>query len=162
MPAGRMDSWYLEQLSRLDYHRLIGRPEAANATAGGSPLHELLNALRKPAQPDVILMDSRAGLHDLGGLALSSMAHWHVLFGLDSAQSWDGLRLAIAHLGRERVEVGQPQRDFVIVQSMARPQEGRQESTERFATNPTKYSARIIMTMHLIPAPNGRCRTNWR
>ncbi len=130
--AGRVDNWYLEKLSRLDYHRLIGRPAAASAKAGDSPLHELLDALRKPAQPDVILMDSRAGLHDLGGLALSSMAHWHVLFGLDSAQSWDGLRLAIAHLGRERVEAGQPQRDCIMVQSMARPQEGRQESTERF------------------------------
>jgi hypothetical protein len=130
--AGRVDSWYLEKLSRLDYHRLVSRPVPARAKPEDSPLHDLLDALRVPMQPDVILMDSRAGLHDLGGLALSSMAHWHVLFGLDSAQSWDGLRLAIAHLGRERVETGQPQRDCVMVQSMARPQEGRQESTERF------------------------------
>lgn len=132
VPAGRVDNWYLEKLSRLDYHRLTSQPATTATEEGDSPLQVLLGALKKSTQPDIILLDSRAGLHDLGGLALSSMAHWHVLFGLDSAQSWDGLRLAIAHLGRERVEAGQPQRDCLIVQSMARPQEGRQESTERF------------------------------
>ena len=132
VPAGRVNSWYLEKLSRLDYHRLTTRSTNLDTRTKDSPLQELLSALRKSAQPDIILLDSRAGLHDLGGLALSSMAHWHVLFGLDSAQSWDGLRLAISHLGRERVEAGQPQRDCLMVQSMARPQEGRQESTERF------------------------------
>jgi hypothetical protein len=129
-PAGRVDPWYLEKLSRLDYQKMVPNPQLPES-AGNSLLHELLNALRNAVKPDVILLDARAGFHDLGGLALSALAHWHVLFGLDSKQSWDGLRLAIAHLGRERVETGAPQRDCVIVQSMAKPQ-GAQESIDHF------------------------------
>ena len=132
-PAGRVDPWYLEKLSRLDYQRMAPSPQLANS-AGCTLLHDLLSALRKSVEPDIILLDSRAGLHDLGGLALSTLAHWDVLFGLDSSQSWDGLRLAIAHLGRERVEAGAVQRDCLIVQSMAKPQGG-QESIERFRQN---------------------------
>ena len=128
--AGRVDRWYLEKLSRLDYQRLASNPQAPGI-GGKSLLHELLDELRTTVKPDVILLDSRAGFHDLGGLALSALAHWHVLFGLDSKQSWDGLRLAVAHMGRERVETGVPQRDCVVVQSMAKPQ-GAQESMERF------------------------------
>jgi hypothetical protein len=136
VPAGRIDSWYLEKLSRIDYGRLVDNSiDSATASISGSqnsPMHELLNALRRQEQPDLVLLDSRAGLHDLGGLALSSLSHWHVLFGLDSPQSWDGLKLAIGYLGRKQVETGRIQRDCLLVQSMVPPQEGRQPSTERF------------------------------
>lgn len=128
VPAGQVDLSYLEKLSRLDYHRMA---QAADPQAT-PPLHQLLKELRLVLAPDLILIDSRAGLHDLGGLALSALAHSHVLFGLDSEQSWAGLRIAISHLGRARILAKEIQRDCLIVQSQVRPQEGRSESEQRF------------------------------
>ena len=125
-PAGCVDEWYLEKLSRLDYHRLT------RGATGDTPLHELLKRLRSATKPDIVLIDSRAGLHDVGGLALSAIAHSHVLFGLDSPQSWAGVRLAVRHLGRERIMAGRQQRDCLLVQCHVAPQEGRQESESRF------------------------------
>lgn len=115
--AGRLDdAWYLEKLSRLNYLRLLSADPS-----GVSPLHQLLKMLKSATEPDVVLIDSRAGLHDLGGLALSTLAHMHVLFGLDSAQSWAGLRLAVRHLGSDRISARKPQRDCLLVQSHVPP-----------------------------------------
>ena len=126
--AGTVDEWYLEKLGRLNYHGLF----ESLTPARDSALKILLHKLRAQARPDLILIDSRAGLHDLGGLTLCGLAHWHVLFGLDSEQSWLGLRVAIARLGKEQILGGKPQRDCVVVQSMVPPQEGKEESVERF------------------------------
>jgi hypothetical protein len=128
--AGTVDEWYLEKLGRLNYHGLF--ESLAPSRARNSALRILLHKLRAQAKPDLILIDSRAGLHDLGGLTLSGLAHWHVLFGLDSEQSWLGLRVAVARLGKEQILGGQTQRDCLVVQSMVPPQEGKEGSLERF------------------------------
>jgi Mrp family chromosome partitioning ATPase len=133
--AGHVDDHYLEKLSRLDYQRLVPSsptPSSPHTTGtGNSLLNDLLRDLKEAVQPDILLIDSRAGLHDIGGLALSSLAHWHVTFGLDSEQSWAGLRLAIAHLGRERLLDGQAQQDCLIVQAQVKPDD-RVASEDRF------------------------------
>lgn len=128
--AGTVDEWYLEKLGRLNYHGLF--ESLAPSQAQDSALKVLLHKLRAQSKPDLILIDSRAGLHDLGGLTLCGFAHWHVLFGLDSEQSWLGLRVAVARLGKEQILGRQTQRDCVVVQSMVPPQEGKEESIERF------------------------------
>ncbi len=130
IPAGAVDSDYLEKLARINYQRLLSY---GDGDGEGSPLHAFLKDAKKQISPDVILIDSRAGLHDLGGLALSSLVHRHVLFGLDSEQSWRGIRLAIRHLGADRVLQGLKQQECVLVQSMASPkQEIREASIQRF------------------------------
>ena len=126
--AGTVDEWYLEKLGRLNYHGLF----ESLAPARDSALKVLFHKLRAQAKPDLILVDSRAGLHDLGGLTLCGLAHWHVLFGLDSEQSWLGLRVAVARLGKEQILGGRTQRDIVVVHSMVPPQDGKEESIERF------------------------------
>jgi hypothetical protein len=129
-PAGVLDEWYLEKLGRLNYR---GLAEALVPSASSdSALRQLLFKLRTQAKPDMILIDSRAGLHDLGGLALCGLAHWHVLFGLDSDQSWLGLRIAVSRLGKEQILGGRTQKDCLVVQSMISPQAGKEESIERF------------------------------
>ena len=120
VPAGRLDGSYLDKLGRVNYGALY---LDAAGTSGGSALHALLSDVRATAAPDVVLVDSRAGLHDLGGLALSGIAHLHVLLGLSSEQSWAGLTLAIKHLGAEQLLRGSPQRDCMIVHCMAPPRD---------------------------------------
>ena len=102
--AGKLDSWYLEKLARINYEFLYTSAAAANAA--DSPLHQLLESLRAKLKPDIVLVDSRAGFHDLGGLSLSGIAHLQVLFGLNSEQSWEGLSLVVAHFGKEMVLSG--------------------------------------------------------
>lgn len=97
-PAGaRLDATYLEMLGRLDFGR---------AAFGDSPspvaiaLQQLLRQLRQSF--DYLLVDARAGLHDLGGLALQGLAHVDVIVARPSEQTTSGLRLALSHLRRVR------------------------------------------------------------
>lgn len=125
VPAGVVNSEYLETLARVNYRRI--------AIGTDSSLSQLLKQLRNKIKPDVFLIDSRAGLHDIGGLALSPLVHRHIIFGLDSEQSWRGIALAIQHLGAERVVRNLKQQECVLVQSMASPnQEIREASVQRF------------------------------
>lgn len=128
VPAGHIDTLYLEKLARVDYERLL-RSEAA-----APPLLDLLRQLRGERSPAYVLIDSRAGLHDIGGLALNGMAHLDVLFGLDSEQSWEGLGLVVDHLGRRRIEQGRIQQDCALVYAMAAPvtDGGRKERVEQY------------------------------
>ena len=128
VPAGKLDEDYLEKLARIDYQALL------SPTSDESALHALLRRLRKERAFDYVLMDSRAGLHDIGGLALNGIAHLDVIFALDSEQSWQGLPIIIDHLGRRRVLRGLQQQDCVLVYAMAPPATSpeRQERVERF------------------------------
>jgi len=63
---------YLEKPGRLDFVSETGGSD-------DSPVHDALRALllkiKAELRPDHILIDSRAGLHDLGGLSMHGLAH---------------------------------------------------------------------------------------
>ncbi len=131
VPAGTLDEWYLEKLARVNheqlYHAAIGMGDSE------SPLYALLQSLRRKLEPDVVLIDSRAGFHDLGGLALGGLAHLQVLMGLHSEQSWQGLALTISRLGQEMVRAGETQRDCKMVHAHAPFMEpGRQQQIRAY------------------------------
>ena len=134
VPAGKVDERFIEKLARINYeflYRSASEPGAPDAEK--SPIHQLLKLLCHCWKPDFILIDSRAGLHDLGGLSLSGIAHWHVLFGLNSEQSWQGISVAVSHLGKQEVLAGRKQRDCTLVQAMTpSPQAGREQSVVSF------------------------------
>lgn len=119
VPSGVVDAWYIEKLARLNYEYLYRSATEDNAPQ--SPLHDLFRSLRNSVQPEVLLVDSRAGFHDLGGLSLSGIAHLQVLFGLSSSQSWEGLSLAVSHLGKDMVLSGGQQRACMMVHAMVSP-----------------------------------------
>jgi len=114
VPAGRIDSEYLNKLSRLDFEPLSTSTET-------HPMASLLQELRSHLKPRWILMDVRAGLSEPTGMLLSGFGHLHVLFGTSSQQSWHGLRLIIDRLGAERIRSGKPQMDCLLVQAMVPP-----------------------------------------
>lgn len=41
-------------------------------------------------QPDVVLLDSRAGIHDIAAVVISQLSDLALLFAIDSAQTWSG------------------------------------------------------------------------
>ena len=100
VPAGQMNRSYIEKLGRLDY---------LGVTAGQSPVSGALKSLlkqvrRKNPSLDYILLDCRAGIHDIGGLSLTGIAHVNVLVGRDTPQGRTGLALTLEILGSRRSE----------------------------------------------------------
>lgn len=109
-PASSLDGDFLSKLSRVDL-------EPAPA-GNGHPLILLLEQIRAELNPHWLLIDSRAGLSEASGFALSGLAHLNVLFGTTSEQSWLGLRLVLQRLGAERVQQNRLQLDCILVQAM--------------------------------------------
>ena len=133
VPAGAVDDQFIEKLARVNYEFLYRSASEPNAPdSDSSPMHHLLKVLRGRWKPDFVLIDSRAGFHDLGGLSLSGIAHWHVLLGLNSEQSWQGISVAVSHLGRQEVLAGRKQRDCTLVQALAPPPPTREQATSTF------------------------------
>jgi hypothetical protein len=99
VPAGRLDENYVEKLGRVDVQGLVepGRPVR-------EPLLALLERIRAEANPDVILLDVRAGLHDLGGVSLSGLSHLELIFAVHSPQTWAGLPIVLRHMGYLRAD----------------------------------------------------------
>lgn len=144
--AGRLDRAYFEKLARLDYSM-----SAMLEPAHGHPVREALRALlrelkRRQPSPDYILLDARAGLHDLAGLSLHDLAHVDVLVGRDSSQAHQGLELTVQALAARRAE---PDRRCVIVQTMAPDELGSrayEEATRAFRERSYEVFSRYMYT----------------
>jgi MinD-like ATPase involved in chromosome partitioning or flagellar assembly len=100
LSAGRIGFDYLEKLSRLDYSAVGGFLSDADPPVAKA-LRGLLMSLRGKGY-DYILLDARAGLHDLAGLSLHGLAHLDVLVGRATEQGYLGLDLTVAALARRR------------------------------------------------------------
>lgn len=113
VPAGAMSEGYLEKLARLDFLSGID-------AGGASPVEEALGALlariSDRIRPDVILLDGRAGLHDMGGLALHRLAHADILVARANKQARAGLAIVLDAIRRMRPDPDD--RDLRIVQTM--------------------------------------------
>lgn len=116
--AGRMDRGYIEKLGRLDY---LGATSAAESPVARA-LHVLLEKVEGMHHPDFILLDCRAGIHDLGGLSLTDLAHVDVLVARDTPQGRDGLSLTLEVLAARRS--AQSQRVAIVQTMVPLPMEG--------------------------------------
>lgn len=122
LPVGAIDDDYVQVLARLDMQG------ARDAQRMSEVLARLLDALNTSEQPDVILLDARAGFHDVGGVALAALCHGAVFFGTSSEQSWPGLRQVGRILGRRGA---QERTELLVVHAMAQPG-GNTDEDERF------------------------------
>lgn len=103
-----------------DYVAKIGRAYMPSISAEGVArgLAERLLALLHTAAarvepPDVVLLDARAGLHDIGSAAVTRLGAEVFLFMRSDAQSCDGYARLFAHLKRARsVHFGMPDADL--------------------------------------------------
>lgn len=112
MCAGALGPAYLEKLARLDFLATTGKVPTSPAE---DALRELLVAIHARIGPDLILLDSRAGLHDIGGLALHRLSHTDVLVARANAQAREGTRVVLDAIRRFR----KPEdRDVRLVQTM--------------------------------------------
>ncbi len=110
LPAGTIDDNYLEKLARLDFQNLVNSELQ-------STMIDMLSELESAVRPlDFILMDARAGFHDIGGLAIANLCHTAVIFGTQSRQSWAGLTHVIRHLASPGIDDRLP---LILAHSMA-------------------------------------------
>lgn len=90
---GNGDVYYLDNLSRA----------YADVSAGDRPrrfserIQRLVRTLEEKEKPDVVLIDSRAGMHDLAALSIVGLASTAFLFATDAAQGWQGYRSLFTH-----------------------------------------------------------------
>jgi hypothetical protein len=93
--AGADSATYLERLGHLDFATPLGG-ERQRVSIALMRLLQRLNTVedqdRHPCRIDYIFLDARAGLHDLGGIALRDLADVHVLVTRANRQGEDGLR----------------------------------------------------------------------
>jgi CobQ/CobB/MinD/ParA nucleotide binding domain len=80
---------YLPKLARA-YAEISGN--SGEASDFGARLHRLVLRLEEQVQPDITLLDSRAGLHDIAAVAVTRMGATSLLFGVDTVQTWEGYR----------------------------------------------------------------------
>jgi MinD-like ATPase involved in chromosome partitioning or flagellar assembly len=91
--AGSIGPSYIQKLARLDY----SSTEPGQNNPVGAALGAMLKKIK--SQHDVILLDARAGLHDLAGMSLHGLAHVDVLVFRSTEQNLAGLAQTLRTLG---------------------------------------------------------------
>jgi MinD-like ATPase involved in chromosome partitioning or flagellar assembly len=100
-PAGELNDTFLEKLARLDFVG-AGPVIAETRSPVEIALTALLGKIRSTLKPDYILIDARAGLHDLAGLSLHGLAHVDVLVSRATEQGYRGLDVTVQALSRRK------------------------------------------------------------
>lgn len=85
---------YLAKLSRayLDIPSLGGATRTFAAR-----LAAMLDALEREFEPHVVLIDTRAGMHDISAATLTRLGARTLLFAMDTEQTWRGYQLLFSH-----------------------------------------------------------------
>lgn len=99
VPAhGREPGEYIAKLGRawMGKRDSVGNPEAWSQR-----LRRLLNEFEKAIQPDVILIDSRAGIDEVAASSVAQLgASLILLFAIDGSQTWTGYQILFQHWNR--------------------------------------------------------------
>ena len=85
---------YVSKLSRAyaDLPNREGIPEVF-----GDRLARAIAQLEEQVKPDVVLLDSRAGIHHISAVALTRLGAFSYLFASDSEQTWAGYEALFLH-----------------------------------------------------------------
>jgi cellulose biosynthesis protein BcsQ len=112
MGVGEQD--YLAKLSRA----YADVPGSNGPLRMGARMREMVEQLEAQEKPDIVLIDSRAGLHDLAAVSITGLADTALLFATGGAQSWNGYRQLFSHW-QHRPDVAKHVRErLVIVRAM--------------------------------------------
>lgn len=124
---GHAEQDYLAKLSRV----YADVPGPHGSQSMGVRIRRMLEDIEQREQPDVVLIDSRAGLHDLAAVSITSLADTALLFATDSPQTWHGYRQLFAHWQR-RPDVAARVRDRLALVRALTPKSDRERGVKRF------------------------------
>lgn len=96
VPAhGKDPGEYVSKLGRVWMPKIDMRMEADSWSAR---LNRLINDLEKRIGPDVILVDSRAGIDEVAAACVTDLgAHTILMFAIQGQQTWTGYRALFSH-----------------------------------------------------------------
>jgi MinD-like ATPase involved in chromosome partitioning or flagellar assembly len=114
VPAGQVPSReYWSKLSRINWHELFYSENAK----GVQIFMELRARVREELKPDFILIDSRTGITEMGGVATALLADKVVCLVLPTPENLDGARAVLRSLKRTRTESGGGPSEILIAVS---------------------------------------------
>lgn len=119
---GRKSGEYLAKLGRV-YMDTAEQPWTAR-------LGRLLDGLEADAAPDVVLLESRSGLHDIAAAAVCHVDAQVLLFATDSESNWTDYEVLFRHW-RDH-DLARRIRERLRVVSALTPEIGTEEYLERF------------------------------
>ncbi|MBX3623834.1 MAG: AAA family ATPase [Rhizobacter sp.] len=124
---GQSESDYLAKLARA----YADVPSGDGPQRLGERLLRLVETLEAQEEPDVVLVDSRAGLHDLAAVAITTIADTALLFATDGEQSWAGYTQLFLHWQR-RPEIAKRVREHLTLVRALTPTANREAGVHRF------------------------------
>lgn len=94
--ASHPEYTYLSKLNRV-YTELPSDIDSKGCTSFAQRLESAVIACESQVEkrsrtPDVVLLDSRAGIHDVAAVALTQLSDMSLLFASDNVQTWTGYR----------------------------------------------------------------------
>lgn len=92
MPAGRQDAGYSKRLTRIDWNDLYARNQ------GFLLFEDLKQQWQDTIAPDYVLIDSRTGHTDVGGICTRHLPDAIVAMMLPNHQNIDGMRQIVAEI----------------------------------------------------------------
>jgi hypothetical protein len=129
--SGRRSS---DQPSNDSYLAKLSRAYLDLPQVGGSfaeRLAGLIDALETKYKPQVVLLDSRAGLHDIAAVAITRLSATAFLFAQGTRQTWDGYR-KLLNLWSKQPQVGKYIRDRLHMVAAQVPETERDEYLRNF------------------------------
>ncbi|MEY4562239.1 MAG: hypothetical protein RLZZ618_1516 [Pseudomonadota bacterium] len=123
-------------LGELDYLAKLSRayadvPGVNGPQRMGARMRRMVELLEAQEKPDVVLIDSRAGLHDLAAVSITNLADTALLFATDGAQSWSGYRQLFSHW-QHRPDVAKHVRERLLMVRALTPKTDREASVRGF------------------------------
>jgi len=129
VPAfGRDTGDYLSKLARC-----YAESGATPGESWAERLQRMVQRLENKENPDLVILDSRAGLHDIAAVTVTRMDADTLLFAVDSMQTWNAYTFLFKHW-QQHPQVEDFRQKLQIVAGMV-PETGRDEYLRRFREN---------------------------
>lgn len=109
----------------------LGRAYASpDGSEFAARIERLLEGLERVHEPDVILIDSRAGMHDISAAAVPRLGGTVLMFAGATSQTWLAYRLLFSAWARDRDVLARFRAKLRVVSAMV-PETGRDTYSER-------------------------------
>lgn len=114
IPAGRAPSKeYWEKLARINWHDLFYEKDAQ----GVQLFLELKNRVLDELAPDFLLIDSRTGITEMGGVAATLLADMVICFVLPTRENLEGARTVLRSIKHSLRETGRDATELLVALS---------------------------------------------
>lgn len=127
---GQGETAYLSKLARV----YADTPAKEGPQTFADRMLRVTGLLETQERPNIVLIDSRAGLHDVAAVTIGSMATVALLFATDSQQNWQGYRQLFMHW-QQRPEVLRQVRNRIVMVQALFPEGDQVTRASRFVQN---------------------------